>query len=80
MDLLKVTVKSGTSENVSIDHDNLKVVVCKATGRRWSDFTEKKSGMVEHTCEHLHKLKSCGNRYNAYVWTQWEKSQACKAH
>jgi hypothetical protein len=60
LDLSKVTVKSGTSENVTINRDNWKVLVCKATGKKWSDFTVTKSDMVERTCEHLHKLKTRG--------------------
>ena len=58
LDLSKVTVKSkGTSENTTINHDNWKVMVCEATGKKWSDFTVTKSEMVERTCEHLKKLK-----------------------
>jgi hypothetical protein len=55
-----VTVKSRTSENVTINRDNWKVLVCKATGKKCSDFTVTKSDMVEHICKHLHKLKMCG--------------------
>ena len=55
-----MTVKSGTSENVTINRDNWKVLVCEATGKKWSDFTVTKSDMVERTCEHLHKLKTRG--------------------
>ena len=57
MDLSKVTVKSDTPENATIDQDNWKVLVCKATGKKWSNFTQTKSNMVEKRCEHLHKLK-----------------------
>ena len=32
----------------------------KDTGEKWSDFMVTKSDMVEHTCEHLHKLKTRG--------------------
>jgi hypothetical protein len=60
LDLSKVTVKSGTSINVTINSDNWKVLVCKATGKKWSDFTVMKSDMLERTCEHLHKLKTHG--------------------
>jgi hypothetical protein len=45
-----VTIKSGTSENASINQDNWKVT--------WSDFTLMKSDMVEHTCKYLSRLKS----------------------
>jgi hypothetical protein len=60
LDLSKVTVKSGTSVNVTINCDNWKVLVCKATGKKWSNFTVTKSDMVERTCKHLHKLKTWG--------------------
>ena len=58
LDLSKVTVKSGASENVTINHDNWKVLVCKTTGKEWSDFTITKSDMVERTFKHFHKLKT----------------------
>jgi hypothetical protein len=58
LDLSKVTVKSGTFENVTINCDNWKVLVCKARGKKWSDFTVIKSDMVERICEHFHKLKT----------------------
>ena len=60
LDLSKVTVKSGASADVTINCDNWKVMVCKATGKKWSDFTVTKSKMVERTCKHLNKLKSRG--------------------
>jgi hypothetical protein len=59
LDLSKVTIKSGTSKNVGINRDNWEVMVCKATGKRWSNFTITKSDMVERTCKHPNKLKSC---------------------
>ena len=31
---------------------------CEGTGKKWSDFAQMKSDMVEKTCEHLNKLKS----------------------
>ena len=58
LDLSKVTVKSGTSENETFNHDNWKVLVCEATGKKWSDFTVTKSDMMDCTCEHLRKLKT----------------------
>ena len=53
LDLSKVTAKSGALDNVTINCNNWKVMVCKATGKKWSDFTVKKSKMVEHTFKHL---------------------------
>ena len=58
LDLSKVTVKYRTLEDVTINHDNWKVLVYKATGKKWSDFTVMKSNMVECSCEHFHKLKT----------------------
>jgi hypothetical protein len=60
LDLSKVAVKSGTLENLTINHDNWKVLICEATGKKWSDFTVTKSDMVERTYEHFHKLKTWG--------------------
>jgi hypothetical protein len=34
--------------------------MCKATGKKWSDFTVTKIDMVECTFEHLNKLKPDG--------------------
>ena len=45
---------------MTINCDNWKVLVCKATGKKWCDFTVTKSDMVEHTCNHMHKLKMRG--------------------
>ncbi len=56
LDLLKVTVKSDTPENMTINCDNR--MILEATGKKCSDFTQMKSEMVERTCEHLNKLKS----------------------
>jgi hypothetical protein len=73
LDPSKVTVKSGTLENMTVNCDNSKVMVCKAIGKTWSDFTVTKSDMVKHTCEHLHKIKSQGIPVWYVHWTQWEK-------
>ena len=40
--LSKVTVKSGALDNSTTNHDNWKVMVCEATGKKWSAFTMKK--------------------------------------
>ena len=58
--LSKVTVKSRTSENKTINCDNWKVLVCEATGKVWSNFTVTKRELVELSCEHFHKLKTQG--------------------
>ena len=70
-------MKSGTYDNVTINHDNWKFVMCEAAVKKWSDFIVMKSDIVEHTCEHLHKLKTYGRpvRYvrldPAGCWEQW---------
>jgi hypothetical protein len=40
--LSKGTDKSGTSKNAAINQDNWKVLVCEASGKKWSDFTVTK--------------------------------------
>ena len=32
----------------------------EATGKKWSNFTPTKKGMVERTCEFMHKMKQKG--------------------
>ena len=39
LDLSKVTIKMEASDNATISRDNWKVLLCKATGEKWSDFT-----------------------------------------
>jgi hypothetical protein len=56
--LSKVMIKTEASDNATINRNNWKILVCKATGEKWSDFTVTKSKIVEQTCEHLHKTKS----------------------
>ena len=60
LDLSKVTNKTETTESATINRDNWKVLVCKATGKKWSDFTVTKSDMVEWLCDHFHKMKTRG--------------------
>ena len=38
MDLLKLAVKTSTSANVTINHDNWKVLMCKTKGKKWGDL------------------------------------------
>ena len=45
---------------MTINRDNLKVIVCEATGKKWSDFTATESETVERSCKHFHKLKTRG--------------------
>ena len=35
-------------------------MVDQATGKKWSEFTDTKSEMVEPTCEWMHKMKEKG--------------------
>ena len=60
LDLSVVTVARDDGEEAKILRKNWKILVCKATGKKWSDFTETKSGMVERTCKFLHKMKTRG--------------------
>ena len=60
LDLSKITVKAGDGKQCDINQDNWQIMVCKATGKKWSDFTETKVGMVEWACKQLHKFKTCG--------------------
>lgn len=60
LDLSVVTVARDDGEEATILRKNWKIVVCEATGKKWSDFTETKKGMVERTCEFLHKMKTRG--------------------
>ena len=39
----------------------------EATGKKWSDFTPTKKGMVEHTCEFMYKMKQRGIPISA-IW------------
>ena len=58
LDLSKVTVSKSDDTEFEIDNKHWKIMVDKAMGKKWSDFTNSKSGMVERTCEFLHKIKS----------------------
>jgi hypothetical protein len=42
LDLSKITIKMEASSNTTINRDNWKILVCKATGKKWSDFTVTK--------------------------------------
>lgn len=55
LDLSKLMVKANASENLTINCDNWKILVCKVTGKKSSDFTTTKSNMVECTCKLLLK-------------------------
>ena len=37
---------------------NWKIIVDKCTGKKWSDFTGTKIGMIECTCEFLNLMKT----------------------
>ncbi len=73
LNLSKVTAKLGTSKNRTMNCYKWKVLVCEATGKKWSDFTVTKSDMVERTCVHLHKLKSHNILVCYITWTQQAK-------
>ena len=60
LDLSKITVKAGDGKQCNINQDNWQVMVCEAIGKKWSDFTETKVGMVERTCKQLQIFKTRG--------------------
>ena len=64
LDLSKLTVKSDSPDNVTINQYNWKVIVGEATGKKWSDSTVTKSDIVQHTGKHLNNFKS----WNMQVW------------
>ena len=59
LDLSKVTV-AGDNGVVELNRKNWKLMVDEFTGKKWSEFTGTKSGMVEPTCEFLNKMKARG--------------------
>ena len=59
LDLSKVTV-AGDNGVVELNRKNWKLIVDEYTGKKWSEFTESKNGMVEPTCEFLNKMKARG--------------------
>ena len=57
LDLSKVTV-AGDNGVVELNRKNWKLIVDEYTGKKWSEFTDTKNGMVEPTCEFLNKMKA----------------------
>ena len=57
LDLSKVTV-AGDNGVLELNRKNWKLMVDECTGKKFSEFTETKSGMVEPTCELLNKMKA----------------------
>lgn len=60
MDLSTVTTSKSYDTEFELTHKWWKLVVDEATGKKWNKFTPTKKGMVEHTCEFMHKLKQKG--------------------
>ena len=60
LDLSKVTISKSDDTEFELANKWWKVVVDEATGKKWSDFTPTKRGMVERTCEFMHKMKQRG--------------------
>lgn len=58
LDLSKVTINSETIESIWINQDNWRIMVCKATGQKWSNLVVMMSDMNKHHCQHLNKTKS----------------------
>ena len=57
MDLSKVTVSRSYGSEFELKQKNWRSIVDEATGKKWCNFTQTKSGMVKRTCEFLHALK-----------------------
>ncbi len=51
LDLSKVTISKLDDTEFELENKWWKVVMDNATGKKWSDFTPTKKGVVEHTCE-----------------------------
>ena len=60
LDLSRVTVSKSDGSEFEINQKNWKIIVDECTGKKWSDFTETKIGMVERTCEFLSLMKTRG--------------------
>ena len=60
LDLSKLTVPKSDGKDYEIENKWWKIIVDEATGKKWSDFTTSKNGMVERTCEWLNGMKARG--------------------
>ena len=60
LDLSKVTVSKSDDSEFELTNKWWKIVMDKTTGKKWSDFTPTKKGMVERPCEFMHKMKQKG--------------------
>ncbi len=60
LDLPKVTVSRLDISDFELKRKWWKITVDQASGEKWSNFIDTKSGMVENTCEFIHKIKTRG--------------------
>ena len=60
LNLSRVTVSKSDNYEFDIAKKNWKIIVDEFMGKKWSDFTDTKSGMVECTCKFLNAIKSRG--------------------
>ena len=60
MDLSKVTVSKTDDLDFKLTNKWWKIVINECTGKKWSNFTPTKRGMVECTCEFMQKMKQKG--------------------
>ena len=58
LDLSKVTVSRSDGSNFELKKKWWKIMVDQATGKKWSEFTDTKTGMVEPTCEWMNQMKA----------------------
>ena len=59
LNLSKVTV-AGENGVEELSRKNWRLIADEYTGKKWSEFSETKSGMVEPTCEFLNIMKARG--------------------
>ena len=57
LDLSKVTVSMTDDSEFELTSKWWKIVFDECTGKKWGNFTPTKKGMVECTCEFMHKMK-----------------------
>jgi len=60
LDLSKFTISKSDDTEFELTNKWWKIIVDEATGKKWSDFSPTKKGMVECTCEFMHKMKQNG--------------------
>ena len=60
LDLSKVTISKSDDTEFELTKKLWKIVMDEATGKKWSDFTPTKKGIVQCTYEFMQKMKQKG--------------------